>query len=359
MSWKKIGKEKQNTKRVARYTAKCETHSAKCRLRQDSRYEFRVSQGGAHYTFRIFRTGMQYLVTGGAGFIGGHIVDALIARGDTVRILDNFSTGSRANIHPAAEVLEGDLTHPEDVAHACAGVDGIFHVAALPRIPLSIAEPQRTHDSNVNGTLNLLVVAKDAGVKRIVYSASSSAYGNQNTLPLIETMQAAPTNPYGLQKYIGELYMTVFSSIYGIQTVSLRYFNVYGPRMATEGAYVTVIAEFLRQRAAQQPLTIAGDGEQTRDFTHVRDVVAANLLAMESPHVGKGEVLNIGAGENHSINEIALTIGGPSIHIDARPGEMRHTLADTTRAKTLLGWEPKVRFAEGLTELLQGKNVLQ
>ncbi len=300
---------------------------------------------------------MHYLVTGGAGFIGGHLVDALIARGDTVRILDNFSTGSRATVHPNAELIDGDLTRPADVARACVGIDGIFHVAALPRIPLSIAEPQRTHDSNVNGTLNLLVAAKDAGVKRIVYSASSSAYGNQSILPLVETMQAAPTNPYGLQKHIGELYMTVFASIYGIQTVSLRYFNVYGPRMASEGAYVTVIAEFLRQRAAGQPLTIAGDGEQTRDFTHIRDVVAANILAMESADVGKGEVLNIGAGENHSVNEIAKAVGGPVVHITARPGEMRHTLADTTQAKTVLGWEAKVRFAEGMGELLKGKGL--
>jgi UDP-glucose 4-epimerase len=295
---------------------------------------------------------MRYLVTGGAGFIGGHIVDALIARGDSVRILDNFSTGHRANVHPSAELHEGDLTRPTDVARACVGVDGIFHVAALPRIPLSIAEPQRTHDSNVNGTLNLLVAAKDAGVKRIVYSASSSAYGNQSVLPLVETMQAAPTNPYGLQKYIGELYMTVFASIYGMQTVSLRYFNVYGPRMATEGAYVTVMSAFLRQRAAGEPLTITGDGEQTRDFTHVRDVVVANILAMESPNVGKGEVVNIGAGENHSVNEIANAVGGPVVHIAPRPGEMRNTLADTTRAKALLGWEPRVRFVEGLGELL-------
>ncbi len=298
---------------------------------------------------------MHYLVTGGAGFIGGHIVDALIARGDTVRILDNFSTGSRTNVHPQAELVEGDLTRPADVARACIGIDGVFHVAALPRIPLSIAEPQRTHDSNVNGTLNLLVAAKDAGVKRIVYSASSSAYGNQPILPLVETMQAAPTNPYGLQKHIGELYMTVFASIYGIETVSLRYFNVYGPRMATEGAYVTVMSAFLRQRAAGELLTITGDGEQTRDFTHVRDVVAANILAMESVHVGKGEVVNIGAGENHSVNEIARAVGGPVVHIAARPGEMRNTLADTTRAKILLGWEPKVRFAEGMEELMKGK----
>jgi UDP-glucose 4-epimerase len=295
---------------------------------------------------------MRYLVTGGAGFIGGHLVDALIARGDTVRILDNFSTGSRDAVHQNAELLEGDLTRPADVLSACSGIDGVFHVAALPRIPLSIAEPQRTHDSNVNGTLNLLVAAKDAGVKRIVYSASSSAYGNQSVLPLVETMQAAPTNPYGLQKYIGELYMTVFASIYGMQTVSLRYFNVYGPRMATEGAYVTVMSAFLRQRAAGEPLTITGDGEQTRDFTHVRDVVAANILAMESPNVGKGEVVNIGAGENHSINEIAKAVGGPVVHIAPRPGEMRNTLADTTRAKALLGWEPRVRFAEGMEELL-------
>lgn len=295
---------------------------------------------------------MKYLVTGGAGFIGSNLVDALLAEGHEVIVLDNLSTGRRENLNPKATFIEADITDLHAIKPAFAGVDGVFHVAALPRIPLSIAEPAKTNAANVDGTLNVLIAAKEAGVKRLVYSASSSAYGNQEKLPFTEGMPSNPLNPYGLQKYVGELYARLFVDIYGLETVVLRYFNVYGPRMATEGAYTTVIATFLRQKAAGEKLTICGDGEQTRDFTHVSDAVRANILAMQSEKVGHGEVLNIGAGANHSVNEIAALVGGETEHLAPRPGEMRHTLADNSRARELLGWEPRVAFEEGVAALI-------
>jgi UDP-glucose 4-epimerase len=203
------------------------------------------------------------------------------------------------------------------------------------------------------GTLNVLVAARDAGVKRVVYSASSSAYGNSESLPNHPGQCPRPLNPYGLQKLIGEEFCEQFSRFYNLETVSLRYFNVYGPSMADEGAYVTVISIFKRQKLANQPLTVAGDGEQTRDFTHVFDVVDANVRAMTSPKVGNGERLNVGAGSQHSINKIAAMFGGPVEHMPARLGEARHTRADISLTRELLGWEPKVEFDEGLRSLLK------
>lgn len=294
----------------------------------------------------------RYLVTGGAGFIGSNLSKALLAEGHRVRIIDNLSTGKRERVPADAEFIETDFTDLEAIRPAFAGIDGVFHVGALPRIPLSIDQPIETMQANAMGTLNVLVAARDAKVKRVVYSASSSAYGAQPELPLRTDMPPNPLNPYALQKFIGEKLCEQFSRFYGIETVSLRYFNVYGPGMADEGAYVTVIAHFIRQKNAGQPLTVAGDGGQTRDFTHVSDVVRANLLAMASPNVGKGEVLNVGAGERHSVNEIAAMVGGPVTHIEARKGEARDTLADISLTTRLLGWEPKVKFEEGLRELL-------
>src|SRR5579875_2304865 len=208
------------------------------------------------------------MVTGGAGFIGSHLTDALVARGCRVRVLDNFATGRRENLNPAAELIEADIRNLAAIAPAFRGVDCVFHVAALPRVPLSIEKPVETHMSNVVGTLNVLIAARDSGVRRVVYSSSSSVYGNQDTLPLREDMKHNPLNPYALQKLTGEEYTRLFHQLFGLPTISLRYFNVFGPRMATEGAYVTVMSVFLRARKAGQPLTIHGDGEQTRDFTH-------------------------------------------------------------------------------------------
>lgn len=292
-----------------------------------------------------------YIVTGGAGFIGSHVVEALRAAGHGVRIIDNFSTGKRERIPSGVDVVEADLRDFDGVKSAFRGAEGVFHLAALPRVQYSIEHPRETNAANITATVHVLEAARDAGVRRVVYSASSSAYGDQPTLPLREDMKPNPMSPYGLQKYVGEEYCKVFSLCHGIETVSLRYFNVYGPRMANDGAYVTVIAIFLRQRMAGESLTITGDGTQTRDFTHVRDVVRANLLAMASPKVGKGEIMNIGAGNNRSVNDIAAAIGGPVVHLPPRI-EPHDTLADITRARALIGWEPQVPFAEGIAELL-------
>lgn len=292
----------------------------------------------------------RYLVTGGAGFIGSHLAEALLARRDRVRVLDNFSTGKRLNIPKGVELVEADITDLESIRPAFEGVEGVFHLAALPRVQVSIERPLETHHTNITGTLNVLLAAKDAKVRRLVYSGSSSAYGDTDVLPEPETLLPRPLSPYGLQKYVGEHYARLFAELYGMETVSLRYFNVYGPRMADEGAYVTVIAVFLRERAAGRPLPIAGDGTQTRDFTHVRDAVGANLLAMESPRVGHGEVLNIGNGENRSVNDVAKSIGGPTVNIPPRI-EPHDTLADNRRARELLGWNPEEDYAAAIAEL--------
>ncbi len=295
---------------------------------------------------------MTYLVTGGAGFIGSHIVEALLSRGDAVRVFDNLSSGKRENIPNGAEFIEGDIRSLNALKSACVGVDGVFHLAALPRVQLSIDKPLETNEVNITGTLNVLLASRDARVRRVIYTASSSAYGNQPTLPLHEGMKPNPMSPYGLQKYVGEEYAKVASLCWGLETVSLRYFNVYGPRLAFEGAYVTVIAVFLQQKKRGETLTITGDGTQTRDFTYVDDVVAANLLAMESAKIGKGDVMNIGAGDNHTVNEVAQLIGGPTTHISPRI-EPHDTLADICRAKELLGWEPQVKFQDGLRRTVE------
>jgi len=291
-----------------------------------------------------------YLVTGGAGFIGSHLAETLIARGDRVRILDNLSTGKRRNVPDGAEFAEADITNPTSIQSAFRSVDGVFHCAALPRVQDSIERPIETHNANITGTLNVLLAARDAGVKRLVYSASSAVYGDAGQVSEPETLLPRPKSPYGLQKYVGERYARLFAELYGLETVSLRYFNVYGPRMADEGAYVTVIAIFLRQRKAGQSLTITGDGTQCRDFIHVRDVVDANLRAMESPKVGRGEVINIGAGTNNSVNEVAALIGGPTTHLPPRI-EPHDTLADNQLARRLLDWRPTVDFASAVAEL--------
>lgn len=296
---------------------------------------------------------MKYLVTGGAGFIGSNLVDALLVVGHDVRIIDNLATGDRKNLNPRAEFFELDLSDFNAVSSHFDGIDGVFHLAALPRIPRSIEAPQETHQANVVATLNVLVASRDAKVKRVVYSASSSAYGNQPNLPVTEDMTPQPLNPYALQKLTGEYYSKLFWDLYGLETVSLRYFNVYGPRMASDGAYATVIGVFLKQKKNGEPLTITGDGEQTRDFTHVSDVVRANILAMQSDIAGHGEVINIGGGSDWSINEVAAMIGGHKVNLLARPGEIARNRADISLAGKLLGWKPQANFAAAVAELKQ------
>ncbi len=289
------------------------------------------------------------LVTGGAGFIGSNLVDELIKRGDDVVIIDNLSTGKRENINPQAQFNKVDIRNLEAIKPLFSGVDYVFHLAAAARVQPSIQDPVTYNDINLNGTLNILVAAKDAGVKKVVYSASSSAYGDQSQMPLREDMPARALSPYGLQKYMGELYCRLFSDIYGLPTVSLRYFNVYGKRQLLEGAYCLVMGIFVRQRLAGEPMTIVGDGEQRRDFTSVADTVRANILAAESDKVGKGEVINIGRGHNYSVNELAKMIGGPTVNIPPRI-EPRESFADNTKARELLGWEPTVNLPEWLKE---------
>jgi nucleoside-diphosphate-sugar epimerase len=294
-------------------------------------------------------------VTGAAGFIGSQIQDALLARGDQVLAIDDFSTGRREYLNRRAELYEADLAIDRGLADALAGVDVVFHTAALARVPRSIEQPLETHAANVTGTLNLLKACADAGVRRVVYSSSSSVYGDQPTLPLTEDMPPNPLNPYACQKYMGEIYCRNFVQVYGLETVCLRYFNVYGPRQVMEGAYRLVIGIFLEQREHGQPLTIHGDGEQTRDFTHVSDVVRANLLAAESARVGRGEPINIGSGREFSINQVAALIGGPTIHTPPRGNDERFKRAGIQRARELLGWEPTVKLEDGVADLLASR----
>ncbi|MBF8280401.1 MAG: Epimerase protein [Candidatus Magasanikbacteria bacterium] len=296
---------------------------------------------------------MLYVVTGGAGFIGTNIAHTLLAQGHTVRVVDNFSTGKRERLHPQAELFEIDVRDYNALMKAFSGADGVFHTAALARMPLSVEKPIETNDVNVGGTVTVLKAAVDAGVKRVVYSASSSAYGLQDQLPYVETMTPRPMSPYGLQKLVNEEYCRLFHELYGLETVSLRYFNVYGGKwQSADGAYPLVIALFLKQKKEGAPLTICGDGEYFRDYTHVTDVVDANLRAMTTPGIGHGEMFNIGAGHNHSVNELAVMLGGPTVFIPPRPGDPRTTLANNTKAREILGWEPKVTLEEGVRDLL-------
>jgi nucleoside-diphosphate-sugar epimerase len=291
------------------------------------------------------------LVTGAAGFIGSHLVDALVARGHQVRALDIVS-GNAQNLSPDAEFICADIRQSESIAAGFSGVSCVFHVAALPRVMLSINQPLEAHITNVDGTLNVLINARLAGVQRVIYSGSSSVYGEQPSLPLTETMVPNPLNPYALQKLVAEQYCRMFYRLYGLETLTLRYFNVYGPRMATEGAYATVIGAFMRARREGRSLPIYGDGEQTRDFTHVNDVVRANLAAMDL-HIGDGRALNVGSGSRISVNRIAELFGGPRVHLPPRPGECRHTLADLRAVAATLGWKPEIDSTTGIRDLIE------
>jgi len=294
---------------------------------------------------------MKMVVTGGAGFIGSHLVDALIERGDEVHVIDNFVAGRKDDrINAKATYHELDVRDTDAVQKVMEGADVVFHTAALPRVPYSIEHPVETTDINITGTVSVLAAAARAKVRRVVYSASGSAYGAQEKLPLSESMQANPVNPYGLQKYVGELFAKVWVSTFGVETVSLRYFNVYGPRLDPSGPYALAIGAFLLARQNNKPLTIFGDGSVTRDYTHVRDVVRANILAAESDKVGKGDVINIGAGRNVTIQYLAELIGG-EIQYGPPRIEAHDSRADNRKAKELLGWEPTVTLEEGIAEL--------
>jgi nucleoside-diphosphate-sugar epimerase len=291
---------------------------------------------------------MKYIVTGGAGFIGSNLVDLLIEEGHNVHVIDNFSSGKKENCNSKAHYHEIDLSEKsnfEKIKNIIDGADGVFHLAALPRVQESIDNPIDFEKNNTLSTVNILKACSEKNIKRLVYSASSSAYGNAVKLPSKEEDPIDPISPYAMQKYYGEVCCRMFYNVYGVETVSLRYFNVYGERQSLEGAYALVMCVFARQRLNNEPLTIRGDGEQRRDFTHVIDIAKANYLAMKSEKVGKGEVINIGNSDSRSVNDIAKMIGGPSVNIDPVV-EPRETLADNTKAKQLLGWEPTVIIEE-------------
>lgn len=308
-----------------------------------------------------------YLVTGGAGFIGSHLATALVQRGDRVRVLDDFSSGRAANLAhltvgalgsgAPVEVLRGDIVDAEVCRRAVVGARGIFHEAAQVSVPGSVEDPVRSYDVNVNGTLRLLEAARAAGVRRVVFAASSAAYGNSEELPKHEGMVPVPLSPYASGKVAGEHLLRVWASCYGMHTVALRYFNVFGPRQADDSPYTGVIAIFARALLEGRVPTIFGDGGQTRDFTYIDNVVAANLAAMDR-EVESGSVFNVGAGERISLLELframAEVLGvqvepkfGPE-----RAGDVRHSLASLDRARSALGYAPKVSWREGLARTL-------
>jgi UDP-glucose 4-epimerase len=307
------------------------------------------------------------LVTGGAGFIGSHLVDALLAEGWRVRVLDDLSSGREANLAdalPRIDFVRGDLRDPATRERCLAGVDVVFHQGAVPSVPRSVAEPLRTHDVNSNGTLGVLEAARHAGVRRVVYAASSSAYGDTVELPKTESMPANPRSPYALQKWTGEAYCRLYADLYGLETVALRYFNVFGPRQDPKSEYAAVVPRFAVACLRGEPAVIYGDGRQTRDFTYVADAVRANLLAAESPKAS-GSVLNVAGGKRVSLLELLEAIAGicgttiPPRHEPGRAGDVRDSLADLTRARDLLGYEPQVSLGEGLARTVASLRTLE
>jgi len=291
------------------------------------------------------------VVTGGAGFIGSHLVEALLEANFDVHVIDNYAAGKRdERFNAQATYHEADIREYDQIAPIIKGSTCVFHEAALPRVQFSIEHPLETFAVNATGTVNVLRAAHEGGAKRVVIASSGSVYGDQTVMPLSEEMPPHPKSPYGLQKQISEISCRLWSEVYGLETVALRYFNVYGTKMDPEGAYALAIGKFIKMRTEGKPITIWGDGSHTRDFTHVRDVVRANLLAAESPKVGKGEVLNIGAGRNVSVKDMAALIGGPVVYEEERL-EPKDALADNSRAKELLGWQPTVTLEDGIAEL--------
>ena len=300
---------------------------------------------------------MRYVVTGGAGFIGSHLVEHLVSAGEEVTVLDDFSTGRRENLTPwlgRIEMVEGSLTDPDACRRAIQGAHFVLHQAALPSVPRSLRDPMATHAANVTGTLNVLLAARDAGVRRVVYAASSSAYGNTAELPKHEGMLPRPLSPYAAAKQAGEQYCRAFHASFGLPTVALRYFNVFGPRQDPTSQYAAVVPKFIVTARAGESPTIFGDGEQTRDFTYVANVVRANLLACEAPPEALGEVYNVGCGERVSVNElwrrIARMVGASATprYEPSRTGDVRDSLASLDRARALLRYEPVVSLDEGL-----------
>jgi nucleoside-diphosphate-sugar epimerase len=296
-----------------------------------------------------------YLVTGGAGFIGSHLAEALVRRGETVRIVDSLVTGKRQNLAhlPEVEFLHGDLADADVARQAVTGVDYVLHQAAIPSVPRSVEDPVTSNRANIVASLNLLVAARDAKVKRVVYAGSSSAYGNTPTLPKVETMPTAPLSPYALQKLVAEQYCQMFTTLYKFETVTIRYFNVFGPRQDPSSPYSGVISLFISALCDGRRPTIYGDGEQTRDFTYVANVVDGVLRACQAP-AASGEVINVATAGRISLNQLFAIVKrevGSSlepVYSDPRAGDVRDSQADINKAQRLLGYAPIVSFEEGL-----------
>jgi UDP-glucose 4-epimerase len=304
-----------------------------------------------------------YLVTGGAGFIGSSIARALIARGDGVRIIDNFSTGKRENLTEIAdriELLEGDIRDDKLLAKAIGGVEVVYHEAAIASVPQSMAEPLENHAVNATGTMRVLEAARRAGVRRVVYAASSAAYGDEPTLPKVETMAPAPISPYGATKLAGEVAMQVYARAFGLETVCLRYFNVFGPRQDPKSEYAAVIPKFITVALSGKQPRIFGDGKQSRDFCHIDNVVEANFAAAAADAArASGGVFNVGCGESIDLNRVVALIGDilgkklEAIHEPERAGDIKHSWGDVSAARAALGFKASVSFTEGLRKTIE------
>ncbi len=301
----------------------------------------------------------QYLVTGGGGFIGSNIVRRLLSNGKNVRILDDFSTGRRENlvgIEKDVDVIEGDVRDESTLKKSLKGVQYVLHLAAIPSVVRSVEDPLSTNSVNICGTLKLLIEARDAGVERVVFSSSSSVYGDTPTLPKQEDMNPSPRSPYALSKLAGESYCRMFRDLYGLKTFALRYFNVYGPRQNPKSQYAAVIPRFIDALRNDRSPVIHGDGNQTRDFTFVEDVAAANLCCCTAPESSAGAAFNIGCGDRITINDLAARIASilgkniPAVHDAPQPGDVRDSQADISRAKALIGWAPRFDLDAGLRQ---------
>jgi|WetSurMetagenome_2_1015567.scaffolds.fasta_scaffold67526_2 nucleoside-diphosphate-sugar epimerase len=304
--------------------------------------------------------GSRVLVTGGAGFIGCNLARALLDRGCRVRVLDNLSTGFAVNldeVRDRIEFVQGDIRRTDDLARACDGVEVVFHQAALPSVPRSMEDPRASFENNTVGTFNLLMAARQAGVRRVTFAASSSAYGANEELPKRESMAVLPMSPYAADKAAGELYMATFARAFGLQTVCLRYFNVFGPRQDPTNQYAGVIAAFASAMLRGRRPTIYGDGSQSRDFTFIQNVIHANLLAAEAPETG-GEVINVGCGQAVDLNEMVRVFNRmlgtdlQPVYAPPRAGDVKHSLADVSAARALIGYQPQVTFEEGLRQTI-------
>ncbi len=301
---------------------------------------------------------MKYLVTGGAGFIGSNIAIEILKRGDSVRIIDNFATGRKVNIEPIldrVELVDGDIRDFWTVSEAVEGIDYVLHQAALPSVPRSVKNPLTSNAVNINGTLNILEASRQAGVKRVVFACSSSIYGESEVLPKVETMPPSPLSPYAITKLAGEEYCKAYYRLFGLETVSLRYFNIFGPRQDPNSHYSAVIPLFIKAVLKDQQPVVYGDGEQSRDFTYIANAVAANLKACTSPEA-PGKCYNVACGKRFTLNQIMKMLGeivGKKVtakYVDARSGDIKHSLADIEAAKTDLGYSPDFDFKSGLDE---------